>query len=330
MEVGEIERPVAAPGEMLVEVHACGICGSDLHFYAGEAPLPRVCPGHEICGRVAAESPMGRPGMPVVVEPIFTCGCCASCVRGEPNLCPALELIGGRRDGGFAEVVLAPATSVHPLPPDLDLDAAVLTEPLAVAVHGVGRVSPPAGSAVLVLGGGTIGLLTAFVLVRSGCEVTLAVRYPHQGNLGLRLGAARVVESDRGAVVEAVRGRAPDVVFETVGGHAEPLDVALEAVRPGGSIVTLGVFSRPLSLHPLRFLAKEATLTAAMMYSRKGRASDFATALSLLQEHRDQLVSVITHRVPLDRIDEGFRIAGDKRSGAVKVSVDVARAIGSW
>jgi len=323
--VGQIERPVAAPGEVLVEVHACGICGSDLHAYGGEAPLPRVCPGHEICGRIATDSPMGQPGAPVVLEPIFTCGHCASCVRGEPNLCPALELIGGRRHGGFAEVVVAPATSVHLLPPDLDLDAAVLTEPLAVAVHGVGRVSPAVGSAVLVIGGGTIGLLTAFVLARSGCEVTLAVRYPHQGSLGSRLGAARVVGSEREAVLEAVRERAPDVVFETVGGRAEPLDVALEAVRAGGSIVTLGVFSRPLSLHPLRFLAKEATLTAAMMYSRKGGGSDFATALSLLRDHRDQLASVITHRVPLDRIDEGFRIARDKRSGAVKVSVEVAR-----
>jgi 2-desacetyl-2-hydroxyethyl bacteriochlorophyllide A dehydrogenase len=324
MEVGEIARPVPASGEMLVDVHACGICGSDLHAYAGEAPLPRVCPGHEICGRVAADSPIGQPGTPVVIEPIFTCGHCASCVRGEPNLCPALELIGGLRHGGFADVVLAPATSVHPLPPDLDLDAAMLAEPLAVAVHGVGRISPPVGFDVLVIGGGTIGLLTAFVLARSGCEVTLAVRYPHQGKLGLDLGAARVVGPEREAVLEAVRGRAPDAVFETVGGHAGPLDVALEAVRAGGSIVTLGVFSRPLSLHPLRFLAKEATLTAAMMYSRK-RGGDFAMALTLLREHRDQLASLITHRVPLDRIDEGFRIARDKRSGAVKVSVDVAR-----
>lgn len=326
VEVSDLARPVAGPEEMLIEVHACGICGSDLHAYAGDAPLPRVCPGHEICGRVASDSPTGQPGMPVVVEPIFACGHCARCLGEEPNLCPALELIGGRRHGGFAEVVLAPARSVHPLPPDLDLDAAVLTEPLAVAVHGVGRMSPAAGSEVLVLGGGTIGLLTAFVLAQSGCEVTLAARYSHQRDRGLGVGAARVVGSERDAVLEAVRGhRAPDLVFETVGGQDGPLDLALEAVRAGGSIVTLGVFSRPLSLHPLRFLAKEATLTASLMYSRKGGRPDFATALTLLSEHRDQLASLITDRVPLERINEGFRLAGDKRAGAVKVSVDVAR-----
>ncbi len=323
-EVRELAKPIAMPGEVLVDVHACGICGSDLHAYLGDAPLPRVCPGHEICGRVAPDSPTGRPGTPVVVEPIFSCGRCARCVGGEPNLCPSLELIGGRRHGGFAEVVVAPATSVHPVPSGLDLDVAVLTEPLAVAIHGIGRVSPAAGEA-LVIGGGTIGLLTAFVLVRAGCAVTIAARHPHQREFALRLGATRAVASEREAVLEAVRGREPDVVFETVGGHAGPLDLALEAVRAGGSIVTLGVFGQPLSLHPLRFLAKEATLTASMMYSRKDGQSDFATALELLREHRDQLARVITHRVSLDRIDEGFRVAADKRSGAVKVSVDVAR-----
>lgn len=324
IEVGTLPRPVATVAEALVEVHACGICGSDLHAYGGEAPFPAVCLGHEISGRIAPDSPSGQPGTPVVVEPIFACGRCARCAGGEPNLCGSLEVIGGRRHGGFADVVLAPATSVHPLPGGLDLDTAVLAEPLAVAVHGIGRVAVGPGCEALVVGGGTIGLLTVFVLARSGCEVTVSVRYPHQRDLAVRLGATHVVDSEPEALLAAVRHRAPDVVFETVGGQAGPLDVALEAVRAGGVIVTLGVFSRPLSLHPLRFLAKEATLTASMMYSRKGGRSDFASALELLRDHREQLAAVITHRVPFARIDEGFRIAADKRSGAVKVSVDVA------
>ena len=164
--IREVARPTTAPGDVLVDVHACGICGSDLHTFDGAAPLPRVCPGHEICGRIARESPNGDAGRPVVVEPIYACGVCPRCRAGEPNLCPTLELIGGRRPGGFADVVAAPLTSVHPVPSGLDLDTAVLTEPLAVAVHGVGRVASAPRGEVLVLGGGTIGLLTVFVAVR--------------------------------------------------------------------------------------------------------------------------------------------------------------------
>lgn len=325
VELREVASPVAAPNEVVVDVHACGICGSDLHSYVGEGPVPRVCPGHEICGWVAAESPAGEPGTPVVVEPVFACGRCRHCAAGEPNLCRALEVIGIQRHGGFAERVVAPLTSVYVLPPGLDLDTAVLTEPLAVAVHGLGRVRVVAGSEVLVIGGGTIGLLTAFVLARAGSTVTVAARHAHQRDLARHLGAARVVGAERTSVLEAAREHAPSVVFETVGGRAETLDLALEAVDAGGSIVTLGVFSRPLALDPIRFLAKEATLTASMMYSRTRSGSDFATALELLREHGDRLAALVTHRVPLARIDEGFRLASDKRSGAVKVCVDVDR-----
>jgi threonine dehydrogenase-like Zn-dependent dehydrogenase len=117
------------------------------------------------------------------------------------------------------------------------------------------------------------------------------------------------------------------VVFETVGGVADTLGLAVEAVRPGGSIVALGVFTHPLTLHPIRFLAKEAKLLASMMYSRKGRQSDFATALELLRDDRDRLAAMITHQVPLERIDDGFKMAANKRSGALKVRVDVAQKL---
>lgn len=222
---------------------------------------------------------------------------------------------------------MVPASSVHPLPLGIDLDTAVLAEPLAVAVHGVGRVAVGRGVEVLVLGGGTIGLLTTFVLAESGCVVTTAARHAHQRDMALSFGATRVVDAERESVLEATRGASPEIVFETVGGQAATLDLALEAVRARGSVVTLGVFSRPLALHPIRFLAKEATLVASMMYSRKGVRSDFAVALELLLQHGQRLGNLVTHHVPLDRIDEGFAIASDKRTGVVKVRVDVAQKL---
>jgi len=203
------------------------------------------------------------------------------------------------------------------------LDLAILAEPLAVAVHAVGLAERAPGRTVLVLGGGTIGLLTVFVAARAGAAVTIAVRHEHQRQAALRLGATRVVPGDRTGILDAAATQAPDVVFEAVGGRSDTLDLALRAVRPGGTIVTLGLFTQSIVLHPIRFLAKEVHLVSSMMYSRKGRVADFVAAIDLLSCGREELATLITHHVPLAAIEEGFTLASDKSSGAIKVRVDV-------
>jgi threonine dehydrogenase-like Zn-dependent dehydrogenase len=169
--------------------------------------------------------------------------------------------------------------------------------------------------------------LTAFVAARAGFDVTISVRHPHQRSAAWRLGASRVVDSDRAALLDASSGRPPDVVFETVGGEAATLDLALEVVRPGGSIVTLGLFTRLLTLHPLRFLAKEVRIVPSMMYSRKGGRPDFVAALELLRTDHERLATLITHQVGLGEIDRAFALAADKRSGAIKVSIGMGQKL---
>jgi (R,R)-butanediol dehydrogenase / meso-butanediol dehydrogenase / diacetyl reductase len=324
-EIREIPRPIAMGGEVVVDVHACGICGSDLHFFLGGSPPPRACPGHEICGRVATDSPELEPGTAVVVEPIRACGACQRCRAGEPNLCPFLQILGSRLPGGFADAVVAPVASVYPLPPSLDLDTAMIAEPLAVAIHGVELGTLETGSEVLVLGAGAIGLLTAFVAARRGAAVTISARHPHQAAAAQMLGARQVIGTDPDLIKGATKTRPPDVVFETVGGDAETVDLALGCVRAGGRIVTLGLFTRPIAIHPLRFLAKEVRIVGSMMYSRRPPRPDFAVALDLLVEARQQLATLVTHRVALADIHRGFRMASDKHAGVIKVAVDVAR-----
>jgi 2-desacetyl-2-hydroxyethyl bacteriochlorophyllide A dehydrogenase len=324
-EIRAVDRPVPAADEILIDVIACGVCGSDVHFYGGDVPAPTVCPGHEIAGRVARGSAHATlpEGTPVVVEPLRSCGSCGRCRGGEPNLCPRLRILGTHLPGGFADAVIVPVSSVHRVPSDLDLDLAVLVEPLAVAVHGVGLAGADRqGRDALVLGGGAIGLLTAFVAGRAGWRVTLAARHEHQRRAAQRLGAARVTEADRGSVLAAAE-EPPDVAFEAVGGRSDTVDLALRAVRPGGAIVTLGLFTAPIALPPLRFLAKEVSIVASMMYSRRPPVADFAAAIELLSAGRRDLATLITHRVPLEAIDDGFAAASDKRSGAIKVRVDV-------
>jgi threonine dehydrogenase-like Zn-dependent dehydrogenase len=320
--VRDVPEPIARAGEVVVRVHACGICGSDLHFARGLEPPPAVCPGHEICGWVAAAAPGIAAGQAVVVEPLVACGGCQACTRGEPNLCAALEILGRHRPGGFAEAVAVPVGSVYPVPAGLPLDAAVLTEPLAVAVHAVDRVGVAPGTAVLVLGGGTIGLLTAFVAVRAGAEVTIAVRHPHQRRAALDLGAAAAVHAvTDDALRDAVAGRRPDVVFETVGGRASTFALALACVRPGGSIGLVGVFTGPLTVDAEALLAKEARVVPSMMYRRTLATPDFARALAMLRDEHPRLAPLVTHRIPLRVIGHAFALAGAKRAGAIKVAV---------
>lgn len=320
IELRDVPTPEPVPGEVLVRVHACGICGSDLHHYGAGLALP-VCLGHEICGRVASATPGFALGDPVVVEPLLSCGACARCRAGEPNLCPSVRVLGSMAPGGMADAVRVPASCVYPVPAALDLDTAMLAEPLAVAVHGVGLAAIAPGDEVLVLGAGAIGLLTTFAAVRTGARVTVSARHPHQQRAARNLGAARVIATDREAIRAATAARPPNAVLETVGGTADTLDLALKAVRAGGRIVALGMFTRPITLDPMRFLMKEARLTSSMTYSRTGPHPDFVTALTHLARERAVLAPLITHRVPLAEVGRGFTLASDKSSGAVKVAL---------
>jgi threonine dehydrogenase-like Zn-dependent dehydrogenase len=317
-DVRTLPIPHPGPDQVAIAVDACGICGSDLHFFSGDAPVPRVCPGHEISGRVLSSAAGLVPGLGVVVEPLLGCGTCRSCTGGEPNLCPSLQLIGRECPGGFADVLVVPTGVVHPVPDGLCLEVAMLAEPLAVALHALRKVTIGNGTEVLVLGGGTIGLLLTFLAARGGAHVTMSVRHPQQRDAALLLGAALVAMAD--VELPRVPDHQPDVVFETVGGHARTLELAIDCVRPGGAIVALGVFSRSPTIDPIVCLAKEVRMVWSTMYSRSDQ-SDFAGALGILRDEQVRLSRLVTHSVPLEEIQRGFSLASDKRSGAIKVAV---------
>ncbi len=321
IELRQLPDPLPQAGSVIVRVHACGICGSDLHYYCGAATPPRVALGHEISGTIAdAGSSPFAVGDPVVVEPLLACGTCPRCRAGEPNLCARLRILGNRAPGGLADAVAVPASTVYRVPSAIDLDIAMLAEPLAVGVHAAHLAAIEPGERVLVLGAGVIGLLAAFVVADRGADVTISARYAQQRAAARDLGATRVLDADRAAVLAACADDRPDVVLETVGGAGGTLDLALEVVRPGGRIVGLGMFTQPIALDPLRFLMKEVRLVSSMTYCRRGEP-DFVHALDLLARECVRLQRLITHRVPLADVARGFAIAADKTSGAIKVAV---------
>jgi len=324
--IESIPAPEPGPGDVRVRVEACGICGSDLHLL-GLGALPRgMPPGHEIMGVVeslGAGASGVAVGQRVAVEPFRTCGTCGSCRAGRGNLCREARLLGVHAPGGLAELVTAPAARAFPVADGLAAPVAALAEPLSVSLHGLRRVAFEPGQRVLVLGAGSVGLLTVLAARALGAgEVIVTARHPHQAERAEALGADRVLreaEAEPGALASLGSEREIDVVVETVGGAADTLNSAGAAVRPGGAVSVLGFFTAPVSLQTIPLMMKEVTLGFSYCYEHGDESADFADALAILDRQRDAAATLVTHELPLADVEDAFRLAADRRSGAIKV-----------
>lgn len=328
MVVREVDAPEIRQGDALVRVAACGICGSDLHWYGGGVPVPRVCPGHEIVGEVIAVrgGSRAREGDRVAVEPLRPCGSCARCRRDQYHLCAELQILGIQEDGGLADIVRVPCSGLFPLPRQLDFASGVLVEPLAVSVHAARLAEIGEGDRVLVLGSGSIGLLSiAAARHRGAREIVATARYAHQAAAATMLGATTVFGTDREGrhgLRDLALGGDIDVVIETVGGTARTLEQAVQVVAPGGRIVVLGVFEKAPLFPALMLLFKEIRVIGSMVYNRVEGISDFDVAIDILENAAGSLQGLVTHRFALDDCDRAFGTAADKRTGAVKVVIE--------
>lgn len=341
-EFEQYEADPPGPGEVLLRVRASGICGSDLHSYRDESRwlAPGAgwragrTPGHEVAGEVAGlgDGVTGlSEGQRVALQPRPFCGVCTECRAGKTELCQVTPgLIGEATPGGCSEYLVVPAPNLFPVAEDLDFSVAALAEPLAVAVHGY-RVAaqldasrPTYGERVAVLGAGPIGLMSVFYAAQSGAEVAVTYRYPQQRDAAIRLGAAHTFEADGGAedaLREWAREHPVDLVMETVGGAAETPAVATHVVRRGGRVLLLGVPARHVTFPAQVILTKQLRLAATVFYGYIGMQHDYEITTSLLNKHRDVLDTLVTHRVPLDEVAQGYAFAADKGSGAIKVSI---------
>lgn len=335
LEIEEVARPVPGPGEALIRIEACGVCGSDLHFYRAGSMRPGHTPGHEMAGVVAAlgANVKGLPeGLRVAVEPLRSCGECAPCRGGRDSQCAKLRLHGVHLPGGFAEYCTLPARRLFPLSQGLSSAVAAMAEPAAVAVHGLRRGRLEEGQRVLVLGAGSVGLVCLIAARHLGAgEVWVTARHPHQAELARQLGAARVL-SEAEASTPALAQRAQqtdsggfgsfDLVIETVGGEADTLTAASAALRPGGTISVLGLFTRPTQIDARSLLLKEADLCFSNCYHHPSKSeADFRSAIEMLESEADAFGRLGTHQFPLAEIEHAFEIAAQKQSGAVKVTV---------
>ena len=302
--------PVPEEGEALVRVTAVGLCGSDRHWFVdggiGDATLtdPLVL-GHEFVGVVESGPRRGRR---VAVDPAITCGRCAMCLAGQPNLCAEVRFAGHSTDGALRSLVAWPENLLHPLPDTLPDAEATLLEPLGVAVHAVdlGHVRP--GTSAAVLGCGPLGLLLVRLLLAVGAAPVVAVDpLPHR--------AAAAEEA--GAVLDAPVG--VDVVFDVT--DADTAGQAVDAARPGGRIVLVGIPSGDRTT----FTASTARRKGlSILLCRRMQPVDLERALRLVESGSVRTDSLVSERFGLSEAREAFAALSDRRG--LKVVVEPERA----
>jgi 2-desacetyl-2-hydroxyethyl bacteriochlorophyllide A dehydrogenase len=326
VEITDVDVPQPGPGEALVRMRNVGICGSDLHFFRGEFPLPPgFILGHECSGEVEAlgEGVTGfQKGDRVAVEGFKVCLACAFCRTGRYQHCPSRKAFGLNAPGGLREYQALPTYTLYKLPDAIDFELGALLEPLTVSVHGLRLVDVKFGDRVAVLGSGSIGL-TAIAAARAmgATYVAATARHAQQRAMAEALGADAVYDATNEGAAKLAAAGGFDVVVETVGGHAETLGQALQSVAINGRISVLGAFTQPVQIHPIMLFLKEPTIVGSNCYGRPGRMSDYEMSIEIMRRDPETMRRLITHRFPLDDIAKAYETADDKSTGAIKVMV---------
>jgi L-iditol 2-dehydrogenase len=318
IEVESRAVPSPGPGELKVRVEASGLCGTDLHIAAGEYPFasPGVTLGHEFSGTVVEAGPeVGgfEAGDRIVVDPNIPCRVCRYCHDSRPHLCKNPQALGITRDGGLSEFALLPAPQAYLVPENLPSEAAALAEPLACALHAVDLGGLRPGERALVVGAGPIGILCSMLLVAAGAsEVLVSEPNPERRGRIRRVGAEPV---DPESVSEAMADR----VFECVG-RPETMRAALDAARPGGTVMWVGVAppDAEVAVKPYDVFSRELTIRGSYT-----NPYVMDRALALLASGRLDWEAVVTHRFPLGDFEEAWAVHSE--GSGLKISVQPER-----
>jgi L-iditol 2-dehydrogenase len=323
--VESLAIPAPGPGEVLVRVRRCGICGSDLRTFqhgssGGRYRTPRTL-GHEFSGVVEAlgEGVAGlHPGDRVAAAPASACGACEACRHGSPTLCANALDFGTTQEGAHAECVVIPAPLVSQgglvhLPDDLSDESASLLEPLGTSFRGLvtrGRIQP--GETVVILGDGPIGLIQVMLAKLLGAGMVVSVGH-HADRLALakEFGASAVVEASGKDISTAVRRATgtdgADLVVVSAP-SPDAVEQSLQLARGGGRLIIFGGVPRgsTVEIDPNRIHYGELEVIGSLNCTTE----EFRTALG--HARRLPLDRLITHRVPLDRVLEGYRLMAER------------------
>lgn len=333
MTLEDVPVPTCGPTDVLIRVHAAGVCGTDLHIWewdrwASGRMHPPVVIGHEFSGEIAALGPLVEAagvlavGDRVTAEGHIVCGLCLQCRTGNAHLCKRTQIIGVDRDGAFADYIVMPASNViklHGIP----LEVGAIMDPVGNAVHTVLEGTALAGSSVLVLGCGPIGCFAVGVARAAGASIVVASDFNDMRlDLARQMGAHHVLNPSRDDVIARVRelthGNGVDLVCE-MSGHPAGHGQAFEAARLGGRVNMLGTPSKSTEVD----FAREVIFKGLTLYGVTGRKmySTWITMSELLRGGQLDPRPVITHRFPLEAIGDAIAVIKEGKAGKVILEI---------
>ncbi len=328
---GEVPEPKPGDDEVLIEVKACGICGSDIHGMDGSTGrrLPPLIMGHEAAGvivQLGSAVSGWALGDRVTFDSTISCGDCWHCHRGEINLCDRRRVLGVaipdyHCDGAFAQLVAVPARILYRIPPKVSFVHAAMTEPLSVAFHGVRLARPEVSESAVVVGAGMIGLLIVQVLRAAGCGTIIAVDLDKD-----KLRRANEQGADHGLdprepgfmeeLLARTEGRGADLALEAVGATPS-IKTAIDSVRKGGRVVLVGNVSPKVEIPLQAVVSRQIALLGSCASN-----GEYPACLELIERGKIHLDPMISARAPLAEGAAWFDRLYKQEPGLMKVILE--------
>lgn len=315
IETRELEIPKLRDGEILIKVMACGICGTDVHIYhdapGATKPTVPVILGHEFAGEVvecASGTTRLKVGDKVTVDPNMYCGNCHHCMNGKKHFCPSMRGIGVNQDGGFESYCAVPEKQAVKLSQDVDYEVGAMAEPVACCLHGIDNIGIEMGETVCVIGGGAIGqIMIQLAKLKGASKVIVSEPVEMRRKLAISLGADAAIDPMAGNLKEQVKAATgkdyTDVVIECVG-KPIAVDQGVQIAGKGSRVLLFGV-PYPTDKYELPLIdmfQKELTIKGSFV-----NPDTQYRAVQLINEKRLNLKPLITHRYPVEQLEEAIK-----------------------
>ena len=328
LDIVDVPAPSPAADEVLIQVEACGICGSDVHGYDGSSGrrIPPIVMGHEAAGVVTALGAEVKDlsvGDRVTFDSTVYCGKCEYCLRGEVNLCNNREVVGVscgdyRRAGAFAELIAVPRRIVYTLPDGITFPEAAMLEAVSVALHAV-RISPDVvGKSALVIGAGMIGLLTLQAAKAAGCSRVLISDVDETRlEMAKQVGAEEALHASGSELLAEITqrtgGKGVDLVLEAVG-RIETIASAIDCVRKGGTVTLIGNITPEVTIHLQKVVSRQIRLQGSCASS-----GEYPEAIELMASGKIQVKPLITAVASLEEGPRWFARLHSREPNLMKV-----------